>query len=315
MKTREQIYGQEAAGILRDVSMYRALTEMQLLKLYPHKESKIRNLLSYLQKQGRIVQRGEYYRIPADAEESIDHGLSKAVWVLTDFMEQVEYHSVSEYPAKIIFFADGEVYEIIYAEPGKEQLINQMLSTVKEVPPKYIVLIEQPEQIAEIHIPNTSGYCTEICLPEIEIDGTTVFVLSHKGAIVCADATVPITAAFSAADTGTEYVVNNRTAVNANITIFFFTINKILLVHYWGTTHITHKEAKRDKFFELFSCNTSSNFYQFIRINGTVYGNEIAIPVTTNIIQISLFEVIACNFILIKWSNFCVFSIEINFGI
>ena len=68
MKTREQIYGQEAAGILRDVSMYRALTEMQLLKLYPHKESKIRNLLSYLQKQGRIVQRGEYYRIPADAE-------------------------------------------------------------------------------------------------------------------------------------------------------------------------------------------------------------------------------------------------------
>ena len=47
MKTREQIYGQEAAGILQDVSMYRALTEMQLLKLYPHKESKIRNLLSY----------------------------------------------------------------------------------------------------------------------------------------------------------------------------------------------------------------------------------------------------------------------------
>ena len=86
MKTREQIYGQEAAGILRDVSMYRALTEMQLLKLYPHKESKIRNLLSYLQKQGRIVQRGEYYRIPADAEEDIDYGLSKAVWVLTDFM-------------------------------------------------------------------------------------------------------------------------------------------------------------------------------------------------------------------------------------
>ena len=83
MKTREQIYGQEAAGILRDVSMYRALTEMQLLKLYPHKESKIRNLLSYLQKQGRIMQCGEYYRIPADAEESIDHGLSKAVWVLT----------------------------------------------------------------------------------------------------------------------------------------------------------------------------------------------------------------------------------------
>ena len=123
MKTREQIYGQEAAGILRDVSMYRALTEMQLLKLYPHKESKIRNLLSYLQKQGRIVQRGEYYRIPAEVEESIDHGLSKAVWVLTDFMEQVEYHSVSDYPAKIIFFADGEVYPRLMVS-GRERMWN-----------------------------------------------------------------------------------------------------------------------------------------------------------------------------------------------
>ncbi len=158
MKTREQIYGQEAAGILRDVSMYHALTEMQLLKLYPHKESKIRNLLSYLQKQDRMVLCGEYYRIPSEMEDSIDLGLSKAVWVLADFMEQVEYHSVSDYPAKIIFFADDEVYEIIYVEPGKEQLINQMLSTVKEVPPKYIILVEHPEQIAAARLTGNSPY-------------------------------------------------------------------------------------------------------------------------------------------------------------
>ena len=34
MKTREQIYGQEAAGILRDVSMYRALTELSLIHIF-----------------------------------------------------------------------------------------------------------------------------------------------------------------------------------------------------------------------------------------------------------------------------------------
>ena len=117
MKTREQIYGQEAAGILRDVSMYHALTEMQLLKLYPHKESKIRNLLSYLQKQDRMVLCGEYYRIPSEMEE---------------------------------------------------QLINQMLSTVKEVPPKYIILVEHPEQIAAIHTPNTGGYCTVSSSGEVQ---------------------------------------------------------------------------------------------------------------------------------------------------
>ena len=37
MKTREQIYGQEATSILRDITMYRALTEEQLLRLYPAK--------------------------------------------------------------------------------------------------------------------------------------------------------------------------------------------------------------------------------------------------------------------------------------
>ena len=111
---------------------------------------------------------GEYYRIPSEMEDSIDLGLSKAVWVRADFMEQVEYHSVSDYPAKIIFFADDEVYEIIYVEPGKEQLINQMLSTVKEVPPKYIILVEHPEQIAAIHTPNTGGYCTVSSSGEVQ---------------------------------------------------------------------------------------------------------------------------------------------------
>ncbi len=47
-----------------------------------------------------------------------------------------------------------------YFPVAETMYINQMLSAVKEVPPKYIVLIEQPEQIAEIHTPNTSGYCT-----------------------------------------------------------------------------------------------------------------------------------------------------------
>ena len=33
MKTREQIYGQEATSILRDITMYRALTEEQRFAL------------------------------------------------------------------------------------------------------------------------------------------------------------------------------------------------------------------------------------------------------------------------------------------
>ena len=45
---------------------------------------------------------------------------------------------------------------------------------------------------------------TEICLPEIEIDGTTALVLSHLGVIICAKAVYDKTSGeFSAADAET----------------------------------------------------------------------------------------------------------------
>ena len=45
---------------------------------------------------------------------------------------------------------------------------------------------------------------TEICLPEIEIDGTTTLVLSHRGVMVCIEPVCDIlSGAFDAADAGT----------------------------------------------------------------------------------------------------------------
>lgn len=57
MKTRAQIYEREAA-LLRDISMYRVMAEKQLLLLHPGKEDKVKSLLSYLVRQGRIWQAG-----------------------------------------------------------------------------------------------------------------------------------------------------------------------------------------------------------------------------------------------------------------
>ena len=51
-----------------------------------------------------------------------DAGMMAAVWVLIDFIEEVEFHSVSDYPAKLLFFAGGEVYEVIYVPLNQEAL-------------------------------------------------------------------------------------------------------------------------------------------------------------------------------------------------
>lgn len=160
MKTREQIYGQEAASILRDISMYRVLTEGQLFRLYPGKQAAVRNLLGYLVRQGRICQRDGLYCAAPECAEDVDRGLLAAVWVLVDFIDRVEYHAVGEFPAKIIFIADGEVYEIVHAQPGKETLLAQIMGQQGDEASHYLVLVDDPEQIGGLELPHVCGYCT-----------------------------------------------------------------------------------------------------------------------------------------------------------
>lgn len=160
------MYGREAAAILRDISMYRVLTEEQIMRLHPGKHpgdrKKVKNMLEYMVKQQRVwrSEDGRYYLAARDALDDMDRGLFAAVWVLTDFMEQVEYHSAGDYPAKLIFFADGEVYEIVHAAQGKEVLMSYVLSDAGGQPSRYLVLVDGPEQISELRIPDVSGYCT-----------------------------------------------------------------------------------------------------------------------------------------------------------
>ncbi len=179
MKTRAQVYGRDAAEMVRDISMYRCLTLEQIYRLHPWRfagaREKIRKLLEYLVRQQRIWLCGEneedvedtetgeankYYCAAPDALETMDRGLSAAVWVLGDFMDQVDYHSVGDYPVKIIFFANDEVYEIVHAAQGKEILLSHVLSNAGGKPSRYLVLVDDPAQIPELDIPNVSGYCT-----------------------------------------------------------------------------------------------------------------------------------------------------------
>lgn len=160
MKIRGQIYSQEASSLLRDISMYQALREGQLVRLYPGKESVVRNLLSYLLKQGRIVYEDGLYFMAPGRPDNIDCGLLAAVWVLLDFIDQVEYHSVGDYPAKLIFIADGEVYEIVHAQPGKETLLAQIMGQQGDEASRYLVLVDAPEQIGGLELPHVCGYCT-----------------------------------------------------------------------------------------------------------------------------------------------------------
>lgn len=163
MKTRAQIYSHEASGILRDISTYGVLTQKQILGLYPQKDEQIKNLLSYLCKQKRLFLVDGFYSLTPELPKDRDRGLEAAVTVLADFMEQVmeqvEYHAAGEYPVKIIFLAGGEVYEILYAEPGKEAILNLLLTRPEQEPPVRLVILEDAAQVDLLTIPNVRAYC------------------------------------------------------------------------------------------------------------------------------------------------------------
>lgn len=160
MKTREQLYKKDAEAICRDISEYHVLMEAQLLRLYPKKKRVIPTLLNYLCRQGRICKQGDQYAQAPMQFKQPDDGLLKALWVLVDLIDRVEYHATANKPAKIIFAIDGQVYEIVYVPQGSEKAINPIMAEKYDASTRYMVLVDQVEQIPLVEFPNIWGYCT-----------------------------------------------------------------------------------------------------------------------------------------------------------
>ena len=176
MKTRADIYGKEAAELLREISMYPGLSEQQLVRFYPGKEDKIRNLLVHLQRQGRTVmtEAGSYFP-QGEHTRVADAGLIRSVWVLLYFIDRVEFHSPSDFPVKLLFFSAGEVYEVVYVAAGQESLINQALRKCQQGESRRIVLVDDAAQIPLLDFPDISGFCT------VEPDGIVSYYKKSEG--------------------------------------------------------------------------------------------------------------------------------------
>ena len=162
MKTRSEIYNKEAAEILRVVTTYKTLEEQQIFALFPNKQDAVKNLLTYFVKQGRLYFNSETkrYSIDEKCDENPDCTLIHAFWILLDFIDKVTYHTADDYPIKISFFTDGELYEIIHLSFEKEQLTLHILSETAKNGSRRIILMDSAELIKDFGIANTSCYCT-----------------------------------------------------------------------------------------------------------------------------------------------------------
>ena len=77
MKNRVAIYQREATEMLQNIAQYPGLTEEQLCRFFPEKESTAKILLSHMLKEGRAYRadNGRYY-----INQEIQNGHSPAVY-------------------------------------------------------------------------------------------------------------------------------------------------------------------------------------------------------------------------------------------
>ena len=160
MKTKKDLQ-RETYGIIRIMSEYGTLKYSQILRIFPDKTDIIRGIISRLIKEKRLFYNEEnemlsYGDTPDENPNSI---LISAFWVLIDFFDGIEYHALSEYPAQIAFFMDGEFYEIIYVEYDKEIIINHALSQKNREQSKKIIIAADENQISKIKADNIFCFC------------------------------------------------------------------------------------------------------------------------------------------------------------
>lgn len=160
MKTRQDLYRNEALPLINTITTYRTLRKNQIMKMFPpNKTNSIEMFIKQFTHRGLIYRSESGLYLSSDPAIQVDMPLINAFWVLLDFYEKVEYHSKSIYPAQICFFADNQFYEIIDIPPDKEQMISVALSGQRE-PSKRILILSDMNQIAKLDVTGTAGYCT-----------------------------------------------------------------------------------------------------------------------------------------------------------
>lgn len=161
MKTRDQIYNREGERLLRLITTYHALRFDQVLQLFPKNEDSIKSLITSLVKQGRIYHDKESGLL-CDSPQSAgspDYGTIAAFWVLLDFKKAIIYHTCGEFPIKLNFFANDEMYEVAYVSTGQEALVNHVFENMKEEDTRRLLILESESQSDKLTVDGVLAYC------------------------------------------------------------------------------------------------------------------------------------------------------------
>lgn len=141
------------------MSEYKVVTTEQFDR-YLNKEPRICNII-----RNRMVRNDTLFVIDGmcsvkpDWMHYYDRAMIRAVWVMLDLCENPEHNMSADYPSKLRFSKDGEVYDVCVIEEGKENTVNVFYNKFSDEIGKYLVVVDKKEQIPKINFEGIVAFC------------------------------------------------------------------------------------------------------------------------------------------------------------
>lgn len=144
---------QDEQYIIKWLSQYGPLTKTQVIRLLKDKPvSTAEKIIRNLKRELRIADVGGYY-LALDEMCKPDQRLILAVWVLLQFIDQVEplAHYPAVYPAQLFFLKENVGYEIVVLYDGEQHLTR--LLQPQEDDMKYIIVVPHISMAQSLYLP------------------------------------------------------------------------------------------------------------------------------------------------------------------
>ena len=144
---------QDEQYIIKWLSQYGPLTKTQVIRLLKDKPvSTAEKIIRNLKRDMRITDVGGYY-LALDEMCKPDQRLIIAVWVLLQFIDQVEplAHYPAVYPAQIFMLKENVGYEIVVLYDGEQHLTRLLQPQEDDL--KYIIVVPHISMVQSLYLP------------------------------------------------------------------------------------------------------------------------------------------------------------------
>jgi len=157
------VYRKEILELKKLLSEYRVLKLRHIYKYFYDKDGEIiKKIIKYLVRNGQayVDVENSFIAINKDAYmNEMETKLLVSFDVMLLFREKLTYHTRYEFPYQICFLTGEQQYQIVYVDTYDEQHINAVFENIDEENVKYLVVVQELEQIKKINIKNVYRYC------------------------------------------------------------------------------------------------------------------------------------------------------------